>query len=139
MPELNAFIVLAIIAVMVVMESRLRIMPFLLLILATAAYTLSQGGSLPWTSKEFNTGFGQTIAAAGLAILAGAMVARLAEESGAATYWRKRWKGRGLAVIAAIAGLGGTPVGALGLGPGCCGGLAADRPWHGAGPPCAGG
>ncbi|MBC7952519.1 MAG: hypothetical protein H7Z12_11965 [Rhodospirillaceae bacterium] len=113
MPELNAFILLAIIVVMVVMDSKLRIMPFLLLILATAAFTLSQGGSLPWTSKEFNTGFGQTIAAAGLAILAGAMVARLAEESGAATYWRKRWKGRGLSLIAAIAGLGGTPMGAL--------------------------
>lgn len=113
MPELNALILLVIVAAMVVMESKLRILPFLLLILATAAFTLSQGGSLPWTAKEFNTGFGQTIAAAGLAILAGAMVARLAEDSGAAAYWRKRWKGRGLALIAGIAGVGGTPMGAL--------------------------
>ncbi|MBC7907897.1 MAG: GntP family permease [Rhodospirillaceae bacterium] len=113
MPELNAFILLAIIVLMVLADAKLRIMPFLLLILATALFSLALNGSLPWTSKEFNTGFGQTISAAGLAILAGAMVARLAENSGANTYWRKRWKGRGLAVIAAIAGLGGTPLAAL--------------------------
>lgn len=113
MPEVKALILLAVVAAMVLAVARWRVMPFIALIGATAAFALSQGGSLPWTSKEFNTGFGQTIAIAGLAILAGAMIARLGEDSGATTWLRKRWSGRGLAPFAALAGLGGTPIGAL--------------------------
>lgn len=115
MPEVKALILLAIIAAMVLVVARWRVMPFIALIAATAAFALGQGGSLPWTSKEFNTGFGQTIAIAGLAILAGAMIARLGEESGAAAWLRKRWSGRGLALFATLAGLGGNPIGALAM------------------------
>lgn len=117
MPELKALYLFAVVILVVIVSQKYRAMPFLALVLATGIYGLAQGGSLPWTAKEFNTGFGQTIAASGLAVLAGAMVASLAEGCGAIRYWRKRAKGRGglagTAVIATLAGLGGTPIAAL--------------------------
>jgi GntP family gluconate:H+ symporter len=117
--EFKALYLLAVIVVMLIATEKFRMIPFLALVLATSVFALLQGGSLPWTSKEFNTGFGQTIAASGLAILAGAMVARLAEGCGAIRFWREHGRGRGgrlaTAAIAAVAGVGGTPIAALAI------------------------
>jgi len=116
-PELKALYLVIVAVVIIVATEKYRLLPFLALVLATGLYGVLQGGDPPWTAKEFNIGFSQTIAAAGLAILAGAIVARLAEASGAVAYWRKRMGGRapvlGTAAASLVAGLGGTPVGAL--------------------------
>ena len=117
LPELNALYLLVAIVVIAAVTEKFRAMPFLVLVLATGLYGVMQGEALPWTAGEFNLGFGQTIAASGLAIIAGAMVARLAESSPAAVWWRRRLSGKAgpavMAVIATVAGLGGSPIAAL--------------------------
>lgn len=99
------------------LADRLRAMPFLVMVVLTAVYGVVQGETPSWVAKEFNTGFGQTMAAAGLAVIAGAMLARLASRSGASRWWRDHLGGRGqiavTAAFAAAAGIGGTPIGAL--------------------------
>ena len=116
MPELNAVYLLAAVVLATFVTEKFRAMPFLALVLVTGLYGVVQGESSPWTAKEFNIGFGQTIAASGLAIVAGAMLARMAEASGAVTWWR-RLSGRSgaaiLGLMATGAGLGGTPIAAL--------------------------
>ncbi len=117
MPELNAFYLLAAVVVTAFVTEKFRAMPFLVLVFVTGLYGVAQGEAPPWIAKEFNIGFGQTIAASGLAILAGAMVARLAESSAAIAWWRERLADKArlasTAVVATIAGLGGTPISAL--------------------------
>lgn len=117
LPESNALYFLVVVAVIAAVSEKFRAMPFLVLVLATGLYGVMQGEALPWTAGEFNLGFGQTIAASGLAIIAGAMVARLAESSAAAVWWRRRLSGKAgpavMAVIATVAGLGGSPIAAL--------------------------
>ncbi len=117
MPELKAVYLLAAVVLIAAVTAKIRAMPFLVLVFVTGVYGVVQGEAPPWTAKEFNIGFGQTIAASGLAIIAGAMIARLAEASGAAAWWCERWGRRGgsagVAVVAAIAGLGGAPISAL--------------------------
>ncbi|WP_239988493.1 GntT/GntP/DsdX family permease [Paramagnetospirillum kuznetsovii] len=113
---MKAFYLLVVMVLAVIAAEKYRAMPFLVLVLATGIYGVAQGGSLPWTGKEFNTGFGQTMAAAGLALVAGAMVARLGAASGGVAWWRRRATRLGLpgmAVLGALAGLGGTQLGAL--------------------------
>lgn len=117
MPELNAFYVLAAIVVTVLVTEKFRTMPFLTLVLVTGLYGVAQGADSPWTAKEFNLGFSQTIAAAGLTILAAAMVARLAAAKGGLAWWQARLSGQkgllGVAAMATISGLGGNPISAL--------------------------
>ena len=113
MPELCALYLLVIAILVAVAATRFHVMPFLALTLATVAFAVMQGSSLPWTAGEFNTGFGRSISSAGLAVLIAAMVACLAEESGAAAHMRNVWRGRGLSVIAVLAGLGGSALAAL--------------------------
>ena len=113
MPELCALYLLVITLLVVVATTRFHMMPFLALTLATSAFALMLGSSLPWTAGEFNAGFGRAISSAGLAVLIATMVACLAEESGGAAHLRKVWRGRGLSVIAALAGLGGSALASL--------------------------
>jgi len=113
LPELNALYQLAALLFVLVVTQRFKAMAFLAMVAATGIFGLAQGAALPWTAKEFNTGFGQTIAAAGLAILAGAMLSRLAEASGAAGWWGRRFRWPAAALFGAMAGVGGTPIGAL--------------------------
>lgn len=119
MPEFKVLYLAIVALVMIVAVEKYRMMPFLALVLATGLYGVLQGGDPPWTAKEFNTGFAQTVAAAGLAILAAAMVSRLAETSGAIAWWHRKLGKRvplvGTAAIALLAGLGGTPIGALAI------------------------
>ena len=117
MPELNAFYLLVAVILTVLVTEKFRAMPFLTLLLVTGLFGVAQGADSPWTAKEFNLGFSQNIAASGLLILAGAMIARLAHINAATAWWQARMSDGarfGAAVIMAlIAGLGGNPVSAL--------------------------
>ena len=108
MPEHNALLLLVLVPVILVATQRWHVMPFLALLAADALYGVALGSSLPWVAKEFNMGFGATIAATGLAVVAGAMLAQAAREGGATP-----WRVPGAVLAGCMAGLGGTPISAL--------------------------
>jgi GntP family gluconate:H+ symporter len=108
-----ALLALAVAAVALLTVWR-RVDPFLTLVAATIGFALAEGMSVAHVGKAFGTGFGVTAAAVGLAVLASAMLAELANASGAAARLsaacrrlRKRFVAGLLAVpLGFLAGLG---------------------------------
>jgi gluconate:H+ symporter, GntP family len=117
MSDVKILLVPGIVLLIAVLIARFRVMPLLALALGTMAFGLVAGSDPQWVAKGFNTGFGQTIASGGLALLAGAMVAALGRHAGALAWWQARmdtrglrWLGLGLALLA---GPGGSLIGVL--------------------------
>lgn len=96
---------------------RYRFTPFVTLVLATCLFCLMLRTDLTWVARSFHGGFGQSLAAAGLTVLAGLLVAGLAQEAGAVARWHalaSRTVRRAVEFgVTLVAGLGGTPVAAL--------------------------
>lgn len=117
MQESRAFILIAVVALVAVLASRFRILPFLLPIIAAAALGIATGTDLTWIARNFHLGFTQMLGAAGFSVLAGVIVAHLAASSGALAVWRSRLSRKGRAgtlyIGAALAGLGGNAISAL--------------------------
>ncbi|CDL00988.1 putative H+/anion permease [Magnetospirillum gryphiswaldense MSR-1 v2] len=117
MPELNALYLVIVLMLIGLAVGRLGLMPFVALLLGAALFGQLAGSSFPWAAKEFNMGFGQTLAAAGLAVVAGAMLSVAWNRAGAALWWRPRLDGRFGPLLGMIggllAGLGGTPLAGL--------------------------
>lgn len=121
MPLVNAVSLLFALGAVIVLCDRFKVMPLLALMAVTALYCLGQGEEPHWFAKEFSQGFGQTVAASGLALLAGAMVAAFAEKSGATSWlydrtkpWRDAIGPISMAApIALVAGLGGNAIAAF--------------------------
>jgi len=117
--ELRAFIVVALVVLVGVLASRFRILPFLLPMVAAAGFGIATGTDLTWIARNFQSGFTQTLGAAGSAIVAGVIVAHLAASSGALAQWRSKLSEQGRAFVlhagAALAGLGGNAISALAI------------------------
>jgi GntP family gluconate:H+ symporter len=116
-PELNALYLVIVLVLIALAVGRLGWMSFAAILVGAALFGQLAGSSFPWAAKEFNMGFGQTLASAGLAVVAGAMLSVAWGRSGAAQWWRPRLERRlGLVWGMAgglLAGLGGTPLAAL--------------------------
>lgn len=118
LPLLHALYLVLALIVLLVLIHRFRLMPLLALMTVAAVYGWAQGEDPHWFAKEFGQGFGQTLAASGLAVLAGAMVAALAERSGGSAWLRERTRELRETVgpvsmaapLALLAGLGGSTV-----------------------------
>ncbi|MFD2233087.1 hypothetical protein [Phaeospirillum tilakii] len=119
MLEWNAVYLLLAVALVAVLTEKALVMPLLALLAATGLYGVMQGGAPPWTAGEFGIGFGQAIAAAGLAVAVGAMLAEWAATAGAGAWLAPRLSPRarqaGIALFGLLAGLGGQPVAALAI------------------------
>lgn len=123
MPLIHAFSLLVALGAVIVLCDRFKVMPLLALMVVTALYCLAQGEEPHWFAKEFGQGFGQTVAVSGLVLLAGAMIAALAEKSGANSWlfdktkpWRDAIGPISMAApIALIAGLGGNAIAAFAI------------------------
>lgn len=119
MLEWNAVYLLVAVALVAVLTEKFRVMPLLALLAATGLYGVMQGGAPPWTAGEFGIGFGQAIAAAGLAVAVGAMLAEWAAAAGAGAWLARRLSPRarqtGIGLFGLLAGLGGQPVAALAI------------------------
>ena len=115
--EWNAVYLLVAVALVAVLTEKFRVMPLLALLAAAGLYGVMQGGAPPWTAGEFGIGFGQAIAAAGLAVAVGAMLAEWAAAAGAGAWLTRHLSPRarqaGVGLFGLLAGLGGQPVAAL--------------------------
>lgn len=84
MPLEDAALLAVAVAAVALLTAWRRVDPFLTLVAATIGFALAEGMSVAHVGKAFGTGFGLTAAAVGLAVLAAAMLAELANISGAA-------------------------------------------------------
>ena len=82
------------IAFIVLATSRLKLHPFLALLLAAFGYGIlsrsASGGSLASVVKSINDGFGETLGAIGIVILAGSVIGTFLEKSGGAARLAQR-------------------------------------------------
>lgn len=82
------------IAFIVLATSRLKLHPFLALLLAAFGYGIlsrsASGGSLAGVVKSINDGFGETLGAIGIVILAGSVIGVFLEKSGGAARLARR-------------------------------------------------
>lgn len=123
MPLVHAFFLVLALAAVVILCRRYKVMPLLALMGTTAVYCLIQGEDPHWFAKEFGQGFSQSVAASGLVVLAGAMIAALAEESGGSLWLYAKTQALRdtvgpislAAPVALIAGLGGTTISAYAM------------------------
>lgn len=115
----TAYLVVVLFAVLALTEAW-RLAAFLALALAALAFGLATNFSLNLIGRDFGLGFAQAVGGAGLAVVAAAAIAALADAAGvtarlalAAAGWRPA--GRLLANVALglVAGLGSTPAAAL--------------------------
>jgi GntP family gluconate:H+ symporter len=94
-----------------------RVWPVLALLAGAAVFALVVNGSALSAAKPVNTGFGQALAAAGLMVLVGLLVARLGELSGGLAALRVRLGETGsraaTLLLAILASPGGSATGAL--------------------------
>ncbi|HSI39389.1 MAG TPA: GntP family permease [Xanthobacteraceae bacterium] len=88
----------AAIVLFLVLTARGRMQPFLALVLAGVAFGIGVGLATSQIGRAFGTGFGQAIGGLGLVVVGAAMMAELADLSGAsarlavrARGWRRRW------------------------------------------------
>ena len=84
MPLEDAALLAVAVAAVALLTAWRRFDPFLTLVAATIGFALAEGMSVAHVGKAFGTGFGLTAAAVGLAVLAAAMLAELANVSGGA-------------------------------------------------------
>ena len=72
------------IILIIFLTSRLKIHPFIVLLLVAMAYGLASGMSLNMIIKSVNDGFGETLGKIGLIIVLGIMIGAFLENSGGA-------------------------------------------------------
>jgi GntP family gluconate:H+ symporter len=130
MPLEDAALLAVAVAAVALLTAWRRVDPFLTLVAATIGFALAEGMSVAHVGKAFGTGFGLTAAAVGLAVLAAAMLAELANISGGAArladLCRRMRESAGTAVLA-------RPLGFLaGLGASAAVGYAITAPLRGA-------
>jgi GntP family gluconate:H+ symporter len=114
MPLEDAALLAVAVAAVALLTAWRRVDPFLTLVAATIGFALAEGMSVAHVGKAFGTGFGLTAASVGLAVLASAMLAELANVSGGAARLaaacRRMRESAGAAVLARplgfLAGLG---------------------------------
>jgi GntP family gluconate:H+ symporter len=109
-----AAIFVAVVAVFAFLTARGRVHAFLALVAAAFAFNWGIGWSLGYVVKSFGTGFSQSLAALGLVVVAGALMAEIADATGAtarlqqtARGWRRR--APPLALLGLIGGMCSTP------------------------------
>jgi GntP family gluconate:H+ symporter len=118
MPLLTAcYLAIALMAV-ILLTDKLRLQPFMALVAITAAFGFAIHMSISQIGNLFGVGFSQTLASAGLVIIAGSLMGVLAEQSGAADRLAGGAPKRGglarvITALGTIAGIASTPVAAL--------------------------
>lgn len=119
MDDAKFLLLFVLVAFVAFVSRRFRFIPFVALVLATCLFCLLLRTDLTWVARSFHSGFGQSLAAAGLTILAGMLVAAIGHGTGAIAGLRtflseplRRALG-GLAAL--VAGIGGTPVAGLAI------------------------
>lgn len=113
-----AAIFVAVVAVFALVTARGRIHPFIALVLAAFAFNQGVGWSLSFVVKSFSTGFGQSLAALGLVVVAAALMAEIADGTGATARLQQKargWRSRSapLAVLGLIGGMCASPAAAF--------------------------
>ncbi|MCK0207674.1 GntP family permease [Starkeya koreensis] len=109
-----AAIFLAVVAVFALVTARGRVHPFLALLAAAFAFNAGIGWSLSYVVKNFGLGFSQSLAGLGLLIIAGALMAEIADGTGATARLQQmargwRWRAPPLALLGLIGGMGSNP------------------------------
>jgi gluconate:H+ symporter, GntP family len=123
MPFFPAFLLVAAIGIVIVATHSRRLHPFLAMAFVAPAFGLPAGLSIGLMGKAFGAAFSQAIYSPGLVIVGAALVAALAENSGATdrlTGAVDRWRGfvgpaRLAALLGLIAGAGASPATAMAL------------------------
>src|SRR6266576_844543 len=83
MPLLTACYLLIALVAVILLTDKLRLQPFLALVVVTAGIGFAINMSISQIGNLFATGFAQPLQATGLVIVAGCLMAVLAEHSGA--------------------------------------------------------
>ena len=81
---MTVFLLLASIALIIVLTTRLHLHPFLALFIVAVAYGLASGMPLPLILTSINQGFGETLGKIGLIIVFGVLIGTFLENSGGA-------------------------------------------------------
>ena len=115
---LYAAILLVVVGLFALVTARGRVHPFLALVLAAFAFNQGVGWSLSFVVKSFSVGFGQTLAALGVIVVTGALMAEIADGSGATARLQQMargWRTRSgpLALLGLIGGMASTPAAAF--------------------------
>ncbi|MCZ8183727.1 MAG: GntP family permease [Beijerinckiaceae bacterium] len=117
MDDAKFLLLFALVGFTAFLSYRYRVVPFVALVLSTCLFCLVLRVDLTWVARSFHNGFGQSLAAGGLTILAGILVAWIGAATGALARLRahlpERWRHRLLWLVALPAGIGGTPLAAL--------------------------
>lgn len=95
-----------------------RVQPFLALLLAAIGFGYAAGMSTSHVGKAFGLGFAQSVNALGLTVVAAALMAEIADASGATAWLQhaaagRRRRSQPLALIGLIGGLASTPAAAF--------------------------
>lgn len=113
-----AAILVAVVALFALITARGRVHPFIALVLAAFAFNQGVGWSLSFVVKSFSVGFGQTLAALGVVVVTGALLAEIADGTGATARLQQMargWRTRSgpLALLGLIGGMASTPAAAF--------------------------
>ncbi|MFY8113390.1 MAG: hypothetical protein ACOVOC_04200 [Rhabdaerophilum sp.] len=117
MDDAKFLLLFALVGFTAFLSFRYRVIPFVALVLATCLFCLVLRVDLTWVARSFHNGFGQSLAAGGLTILAGILVSWIGAGTGALERLRAGLspvsRRRLLWLLALPAGIGGTPLAAL--------------------------
>jgi GntP family gluconate:H+ symporter len=118
MPRLTACYLLIALVAVILLTDRWRLLPFIALVVATAAFGFAINMSISQIGNLFGSGFALTLQATGLVIVAGYQMLALAEQSGAADRLASAAPKRGglarvMTAFGIFAGIASTPVAAL--------------------------
>lgn len=124
---------LAALVLLVLATGRGRVQPFIALVVAGVGFGYAAGMSTSHVGKAFGLGFGQTLNALGLTVVAAALMAEIADASGATARLRQRargWRSQSapLALLGLVAGLGSTPAAAFAVLDPLRRGIGGDSP-----------
>ena len=133
MPLLQALVLLGSVIILIVATRSGRVHPFLAILVIASAFALATGFSVGFLGKAFGGGFSQAAYAPGLVIIAAALVAGLADRSGASGRLRaavgRRRGSTGLTAFAGLlAGIGASPAAAFALLTPCLRAIGPDSP-----------
>jgi GntP family gluconate:H+ symporter len=122
MPLVQAFLFAASASVLIAATQLRYLHPFVAIVFVAAAFGLAAGFSIGFLGKAFGVGFSRASYSPGLVIVAAALVADLAESTGAADRltagidrWRRLGSTRVAAVLGLIAGMAASPAAAFAL------------------------
>lgn len=121
MPLLQALYLLAAVAALAVLGASRRLHPLLALAGVALAFGYAAGMGTAQLGRAFGNGFAQAVNTTGLAVIAGAIIATVAERTGAgarlaawATAWaRRRGTPPAMAILGLVAGLAASPAAAF--------------------------